>query len=1149
MNWRILLPIIFFCLIWFRAEAQELPLTHFTTDSEVNALPSAMVTYVYQDKQGFIWLALFSSGLVRYDGVRMVLFDQEDGIGDAGIWQMLEDSKGYLWVASQGGLVVSEKPLADYSGGNRVQFTSSVNGTALYQEALAQNQLTMDTAGRVWVGTSGNEIIRYKLDDDSELTLSAVSTDFHEEGAAAVTSLLAGNNGGVFVALDDGDLYHISDQEKNQIYAAPKVESDLNINSMYLDDDGFIWAYRQNGEIIRFDTRTFELQHIFQSTPSNITGITTVSGDMIWATNSSSGITRINHQTGEVTGTYSRVNGLLSNNVFDVMEDREGNVWIAQSGGLSKLRYNYLAFENFSAHSNTGEMPVLPSARVNSVYVPDSGSVPCRVWAGTEGGAVCILDDGTSQFITREDGLTGNWVNGLEKDASGRLWIATTQGLNGIAFSGQEPVPGAVNISEIEIGGADALLFSVPESPPFIAAEALQIFSSEEQEKVNSAWFPGLRSLYSVVNGNVYSLDAGSGLPSSLYKAAAFDADGYLWVGTLDRGLYKSKRPVDLETLHEFSTTGQDEELFAPFWSRDTGAPTNHIEKLFWHDGVMWTGTQEGLFALDQNTAEIRRRIARDDGLLADNAVSFDLSAKTGTLWVGTNRGLAELDPSDGQVLQTITRQDGLIDNEVWLYGSVKTDSEGSVYFGTANGLSIFHPGLNRPNETPPLLQLISADVSYASEGRNDAMFEYAALSFGNVSQVRYQTRLTGYDDGWSSPTADVRLRYTNLPAYFWPKKYTLEVNAMNESGVWAEEPLFYTFFIEPVWWLKWWAFLIFFFVFGIGVFVTDRIQRARLIKKERDAARLREAELKAETATARSNAAEAQAKVLEAENERKVIELEKARELEIAYHELKSAQSRLIQSEKMASLGRLSTGIAHEIKNPLNFINNFAEVSGELVEELLAAIRADDKEEVDFLLENIKHNTMKIEEHGKRADSIVRSLMQHARGSTATFEEVNINELVREYADLAYNGKRTNIADFNAVLEKELDPEVKKLKVMPQELGQVLINIIGNSLDAVWDLAKSGKAGAGYKPTVRVKTKRREKVVEIRIADNGPGVPEQLRERIFEPFFTTKPTGEGTGLGLSISYDIITQGHNGSLVLENRSNGGAEFIIALPVS
>ncbi len=1145
MNWKFYLIFIILLSGWCKAGAQELPLTHFTSNSEVNALPSALVTQVYQDRQGFVWFTVFTSGLVRYDGSNMQLYDKNHGLRDLGVWQIAEDGEGYLWVSSGGGLVVSERPLQEYKYGKEVKFSPSFKGILLTREAVSRSQqMTVDTSGRVWVGTSGSGIIRYKINKDAEITVDTVSTALSGREQLEVNSLTARKDGAVLAGLDGGILVEFKDDLPEFLYGSKGLTKEENFYSLYEDIDKGVWAYRQNGDLLHFRPDKKLPQTILAGLSSNVTSVTGLRDGTIMAGNGESGITRINQKTGEITNSYTRANGLLSNNVYHLLEDLEGNVWISQSGGVSKLRYNFNAFQNFTARSIAGEKPVLPSGKVNTVLVPPTGIGPCRFWVGTEGGATCVDEYGYSKYITQADGLTGDWVNGLSMDEKGRIWVATTQGLNAIVFDKSLLIKEAFNVREISIFGKAAHLFSLWDSPPFLASENLKFKNNKNNTTTGSIWFPGKKSLYVFSQGQVYELGPQQGLPSSIYKSVAMDEEGYLWVGTADDGLYRSKLEINQENLKSLAES--ETNLFEQVWSLENGSPTNHIEKLLWHKNRLWVGTQMGLFELEPENLKILKHINTKNGLPADNAVSFALSPATGHFWVGTNKGLAEVEPEEGKVLKVVTRQDGLVDNEVWLYGSVKVDSVGKVFYGTSGGLSIYSPEKDKPNTVPPKLQLISAEISYKSDSRNEVTFEYAALSFANVTDVKYKTRLLGYDDAWSETSRIKRLRYTNLPAYLFPKKYILEVMAENESGIEAVAPLKHEFLIRPVWWLQWWAFLIYTTVAGFVVFIVDRTQRSRLIKKERNNARLREAELQAETANARSSAAEAQAQALQAENEKKALKLEKVRELEKAYNELKSAQKQLIQAEKMASLGRLATGVAHEIKNPLNFINNFAELSGDLVEELEVARKKGDEEEISYLMRDLKQNTRKIEEHGKRADAIVRSMMQHARGGKPVFEFFDVNELVEKYVDLAYQGKRNQYHGFKAKINKDLDPYIGEVKIVGQEIGQVLLNVIGNSLDAI--LGKKKEANENYEPVVEITTKRTGKLVEIIISDNGPGVPEDIREKIFEPFFTTKPTGEGTGLGLSLSYNIITQGHNGSLRLVNKEGEGAEFIISLPL-
>lgn len=1136
----------FFSLVWFDSDAQQLPFVYYTPNNEINALPSAMVTNTFQDSEGFIWMGIFSSGLIRFDGSNMVQYDQQDGLRDLGVWQIEEDNNGYLWVGSTGGLVVSQEPIHNYQLGRKIRFTTEIGGVALMGDALNLNQIAVDQKGKVWVGTLGKGLLTYLINEDGAISVDSIATDFFGTESLGINSLMALDDGSVLAGIAGGYLVRFADNGNEVIYTPLKPSEDVTILSLFEDKEGQLWAHRQNGEVVLFKSFSDQPIILAQLQPSNISHITAFGENSIWVTSGSSGVVKFNQATGEQLGTYNTSNGLLSNNVFQVLKDREGNMWIAQSGGISKLRFNYNSFENFSDRSISGEKPVLPSGRVNSILVTEKGLSPCRFWVGTEEGATCINESGYSQYFTQADGLKGDWINGLGMDPQGRIWIATTQGLNAIAFNRKDILPEAQDIRNISLFDKPANLFSIPNSPPFIAAENLRIHLSANGEFIESIWFPGLRSIYGVVQNKIYQFDSSSGLPSTLFKSVTIDSAGYMWVGTLENGLFKSTVPITIDFLKGYHSSRKKEPIFRLFWSKENGSPSNNIEKLMFNSGKLWVGTQEGLFALNPETGEILHKINSENGLPADNAVSFATSLVTGSLWVGTNKGLAEVDPNTAQVIKKISRQDGLIDNEVWLFGSVQVGLDGKVFFGTANGLTIYDPTMDRPNLTPPKLQLTLADIVYQSRGRNEVTFEYAALSFANVAGVKYKTRLIGYDEDWSEESTLRRLRYTNLPAFLFPKNYTLEVVAINESGVESETPLQHTISINPIIWLRWWMILNYLGILVVIIYFVDRYQRAKVVKKERDNARIREAELHALTAEAKSQAAEAQAKALKADVEMKALELEKIRELEKAYHELKATQNRLIQAEKMASLGRLATGIAHEIKNPLNFINNFSEISSELVQELDEAIKTGDTDEVDYIMNQLRDNTKRIEKHGKRADAIVHSMMQHARGSTSVFEPLDLNNLVEKYTELALSHKRIQTPDFSARIDFRFDANLPKISMVGDEIGQVLLNIIGNAFEAMW--SKKLRLNDTYVPAIFISTRQTGDLADVIISDNGPGVPDEIREKIFEPFFTTKKGTEGTGLGLSLCYDIVTQGHGGSLRLDHKDEEGAVFIISLPI-
>ena len=283
-------------------------------------------------------------------------------------------------------------------------------------------------------------------------------------------------------------------------------------------------------------------------------------------------------------------------------------------------------------------------------------------------------------------------------------------------------------------------------------------------------------------------------------------------------------------------------------------------------------------------------------------------------------------------------------------------------------------------------------------------------------------------------------------------------------------------------------------------------------------------------------------------QNQKEETEIQKKR-VEEAMEELKTTQAQLIQSEKMASLGELTTGIAHEIQNPLNFVNNFADVNTELIDEAERALEQDDKEESKKLMAAVRENEEKIKYHGGRADAIVKSMLLHSRTNTGQKESTDINALADEYLRLAYHGLRAKDKAFNAIMKTEFDAGIGKINVISQDIGRVLLNLYNNAFYAVTE--KQKMQGSDFNPMVTVSTKKSGNKILITVKDNGNGIPKQVKDKIFQPFFTTKPAGQGTGLGLSLSYDIV-KSHGGEINVESNRDDespgtGTKFSIELP--
>jgi signal transduction histidine kinase len=465
-----------------------------------------------------------------------------------------------------------------------------------------------------------------------------------------------------------------------------------------------------------------------------------------------------------------------------------------------------------------------------------------------------------------------------------------------------------------------------------------------------------------------------------------------------------------------------------------------------------------------------------------------------GICWFGGPKGIVRYDPlvtkDYNMTFLTLIRKIVIKNDSVIFDGA---------FSGSDNRIASVQPAGNVPL------------IDYSG---NTVRFEFASTSFPFKGKNHYQFYLEGFDKSWSEWTTDIQKEYTNLPK----GDYMFHVRSMNIFGKIGEEAQ-YSFIIRTPWFLKWWGFILYLLVLT-GLIYTIVVLRSRQLVKEKQ--RL------------------------------EVIVTERTNDLQKTLDDLKETQDQLIQSEKLASLGKLTAGIAHEIQNPLNFVNNFSALSIDLANELKTSlekekerINQDSYSDMEEVINMIEGNVQKINEHGKRADRIVKGMLQHSRGKSGEFQVTDLNQLIEEYVNLAYHGTRAENKEFNTTFKMDLDPLVGKVKVVPQDFSRVILNVVNNACYAVFE--KSKKNPAGYSPEISISTSRNDKSIIIRIKDNGTGIPLSVITKIFEPFFTTKPTGKGTGLGLSMSYDIISSIHGGKLEVNSVEGESTEFVITIP--
>jgi len=666
-----------------------LPFAHYTPASDRTPLPSAEVIKTYQDRDGYLWFVIFSSGIVRYDGHSFETYTTSDGLRDLAVWEVVEDRSGRLWVGSNAGLAVSDRPLGDYRPGERIRFVTRVGGVDLVDGLINRNRLVADAGGRVWAGTAAAGIVRYHIasvGDSVRASCDTLGTDPLREGRnATVRSLVSRRDGSVCAGIGGGKLLIFpSGSDTPAMISQAEGLPTQSITTLYEAPDGVLWGGCRNGSLWRLDETAgaFHVVPVSERITASIAAMLATSDSVLWVASDGAGVMKLNPAHPESAVLVTRADGLLSDNVHHLSRDLEGSVWFSQSGGVSKLRANHEAFRSYTAATNSEESSKLPSPAVN-VVIPPSAADPTAMWLGTtESGVVAIRTDGTVATLDTDDGLRNNWVNGLVFDDAGRLWMGTATGINCLTFEGLAVAPPSALHTRVRVFEHAGVVTGYRNTSVYTCFRA---HLPGRDGLVESLWFAGIQNLFCRVDERWWVMRERAGLPVTSFHSVAVDRDGFIWVGTRDHGLYRSHTPLTLAALEASSfeaVTLPPEEgggdfgreitapIFEAVWSRETGAPTNQIEAILWRDGALWVGTPVGLFVFEGAPPRVVAHFTSDEGLRAPNATAMAFSP-SGTLWVGTNGGLTEIDTAKRRVNSSVTRQDGLVGNEVWFYGSV----------------------------------------------------------------------------------------------------------------------------------------------------------------------------------------------------------------------------------------------------------------------------------------------------------------------------------------------------------------------------------------------------------------------------------------------------------------------------------------------
>ncbi|MGH7495079.1 MAG: two-component regulator propeller domain-containing protein [bacterium] len=1318
--------------------AQELPAIHYTTEKEVNPLPNPAVTGLYQDRLGYLWLCTYGTGLARYDGHKLEIYGPEDSLASAKTWFMSEDSTGRLWVGTDGGLVVSAKPLADYGHGERLQFLSIVGKTELFNKGLSFGKyMACDQEGQIWLATRADGIIRYRWQRNEVLAADTLRTAEHDQKENQhVFSIVARKNGTICAAMPGKIAVYASQMQWRDSLTVSQSLPSANTSMLYEGRSGNLFGVYADGTVWRLEEENHPpvIEIIHRGVKHPVAALCEATDGNLWIATLGSGLVELDRGHAYRATVYGSKNGLLGEIFWDVRQDREGNLWLAQNTGLSRLPFNFRAFQYYSAKSYPGQKPSLPASGVMAALQTAMTASENILWAGTENGLAVITSKGRAEALNTESGLVSNIVFGMAEDKGHRVWITTRAGVNCLSLQSDFPHFPGWPVKHISLFGSRWYLTGDAVGQMNSAKIYALKIHEQASQTVESLWGGAQDLVQCHVAGEWFVFRQAAGVPLGRVWTTEVDGAGRVWCSTAQNGIYRSRVPLTAAEfkkwdtkVHRFSPLTSGREVLSPVF-----VPVLPPEEQFpslgmvWVDSLMWVGADGGVLAVRPDPPNIVARFSRQEGLAADGGFALNYSPATKKLWVGTSLGLNEIDPIGRKVLRTVKKQNGLIGDNCWGVAAINFSKEGTVYYGTSNGLNLYHPEYDRANMIIPVPHIRRASFREDQWGQNEILLEYAGLSYANEKLVKYKTRLDGYDKQWSNETTENKIRYTNLPAAFFSKTYTFEVMACNNDGIWTATPLSYAFAVTPAWWLRWWALLL---QLALGVGAVMAVQRYRT-RQLRERSRVLEQTVQERTAEIRAQkesiehlgqigkeitaslefdtifhrlyehvnrlcdatvfgvgvhdpekqqieyrlaiekgkryapytrdtsdknqfpvwclehrqpvfindvdldyrrylgdyrdprrlledgtysiapqsiiylpllAQERVLGVLTVQSYQKnaytdyhlnllqnlaaytSIALDNAdayRRLHATVDHLKAMQQQLVTQEKLASLGQLTAGIAHEIKNPLNFVNNFAAVSVELTRELREEIEkrmpksgnSDDLDNLNGLLNDMERTAEKINQHGKRADGIVRSMLQFSRGKPGEREWTDVNALLDEAVNLTYHGFRAQETSFNVTIEKEYDAAIGRLNVVPQDLSRVFLNILSNACYAAHQKARAGdrqKRGEGngvsgreietpfhpltlsptqpLTPTLAVVTRNLDDKVEIRIRDNGNGIPPDIRDRIFNPFFTTKPTGQGTGLGLSISYDIIVLEHKGEIKVETEEGRFTEFIIGLP--
>ena len=1112
-----------FCLLLFCTNvlhAQDLRFTQVTTNF------SAAIADMTQDKQGFLWVATYDQGLKRYDGINFKVYTNDprnsNSLTSGILFRVFNDAEDMIWIGTLGsGLDKFDPATNTFTHFRR----DPKDASSLINDTVAS--ILEDYKGNLWIGTSGGldmldkktgKFIHYRNDanDPSSLSHNEVSKIFEDKkgelwiGCLSFIDEKTPGTGGLnrFDRKTGKFIRYLHDPLN------PKSIPDNRIYDLYEDREGNFWISTFGGPFFKMDRNTGEFTRYYpdplksgtlSQTPAPEKAflrprfITEDATGALWIGFGNAGMNRYDpvskksthygyiYEGNKLLSAKDTVTGFPSAFVLKALATKDGMFWVSSNQGLYKLDNNKI------------KVPFYPmrQQQANSFYCEENNNV---LWIGTADGLLRrdLTTLNEKLWINdpkNKNSLCYNNISGMRADGEGNLWLSTRNGLDKF-----NPATGKF-----------VHYVHDPKDPATVASNNFDYLFIDHQKNLWAASDSGISRMDKntglFTNYKKNNIDS-TGLGGNFFLCITEDNDHFIWVAS------------EIGAFRMDTKTGKFRKYIPDIFIKSICIDSK---------GIIWAGGEQALYYYDKKKNEFVLFADQHSAVSVSSIINI-MEDNIKNLWVSTATSIIKIN-DDRTKLKKYTDVNGIRFTNFFFNDNHKA-KDGRLFFGEGGGYYSFYPEQLKDTSIAPQLvlsgfKLGESEVKMEPNGilttplwkteeiqlthnQNVFSFDFFAIDYVSPGDEKYLFMLENYDDEWHDIGSDHRAFFFNVP----PGTYNFRVKAVSGDGSSVEKSI--RIIISPPWWRSWWAYIVYGFLGLVAAYSIYRYQRSYIIRKERQRTQEKE--------------------------------LAQAKEIEKAYNELKTTQQQLIQSEKMASLGELTAGIAHEIQNPLNFVNNFSEVNDELLKELNAEAEKGNLEEVKAIAKDISFNSEKINHHGKRADAIVKGMLQHSRSNSGQKEPTNINALADEYLRLAYHGLRAKDKSFNADIKTDFDNSIGKINIIPQDIGRVVLNLINNAFYAVDEKKKNTSTGPvpnGYEPIVTVSTKKNNSKVEISVKDNGDGIPQKILDKIFQPFFTTKPTGQGTGLGLSLSYDIV-KAHGGEIKANTKEGEGSEFIIQL---